>query len=178
MLSVRPKIAELAFQVFGRSLHPELFETHRSRRIQRDAFSAELAITNSGHIISWTGAGTTISEIACSAQQLLPTRRCLMKHQLKGSQRDRVECRSGVCYSTDFSLETVNVDLFWAIQKQLTDDTTEGLLHRFDSSGRIAMGAISYIHVDTRAKSMLVQAIHTFPDDHAIVKVESCFELA
>ena len=46
-----------------------------------------------------------------------------------------------------------------------------------DASGRLAVGAFSYIHIETRARSMMVQAIHTFPDDYAIVKVESVFTL-
>lgn len=51
------------------------------------------------------------------------------------------------------------------------------LLHIFDSSGRIAMGAISFVHVEARPRSLVVQALHTFPDDHAIVKVFSTFQL-
>ena len=39
------------------------------------------------------------------------------------------------------------------------------------------LGALSYVNVETRRNSMLVQAIHTFPDDYAIVKVESLFAL-
>ena len=63
------------------------------------------------------------------------------------------------------------------VQQQLGKQPTEGLLHTFDASGRMAMGALSYVNVETRQKSMLVQAIHTFPDDYAIVKVESLFTL-
>ena len=51
------------------------------------------------------------------------------------------------------------------------------MTHTFNSSGRMALGAISYIHVETRNRSMLVQAFHTFPDDYAIVKVQSLFEV-
>lgn len=177
MLSVRPKIAELSFQVFGRSLHPELFEFQQTRRIERDAYQAQLSITNSGHVISWCGNKVTLSEVAASSHQLLPKRRQLLESTLKGKHEEEIQCRSGVSYSTQYTLEPVGADLFWAIQKQLTTEGTEGLLYRFDSSGRIDLGALSYIHVDTRAKSMLVQAIHTFPDDHAIVKVESVFSI-
>lgn len=178
MISVRPKIAELTFQLFGRSLHPELFEFNRTRRIQRDAFSAEISITNSGHVITWRGNDVTLSEIAASSQQLLPNRRRLMRHGLNGTQSDLIEYHEGVTYQTNFSLEPVSPDMFWAIQKQLTSGATEGLLHRFDSNGRIAMGAISYIHIETRSRSMLVQAIHTFPEDQAIVKIESSFGIS
>lgn len=177
MISVRPKIAELSFQVFGRSVHPELFEFHRSRRIQRDAFSSDISITNSGHVITWRANGMTISEVAASSHQLLPKHRRLMQHPLKGMRSDSVECRMGITYSTKFTLEPVSPDLFWAIQKELTHEATEGLLHRFDSNGRIAMGAVSYINIETRARSMMIQAMHTFPEDQAIVKVESVFSV-
>ena len=39
------------------------------------------------------------------------------------------------------------------------------------------MGALSYIYVETRNRSVQVQAFHTFPDDYAIVKSQSLFEL-
>lgn len=100
-----------------------------------------------------------------------------MEYPLRGSRSDRTECRAGVRYHTNFTLEPLSADMFWAIQKQLTTDGTEGLLHRFDSSGRLSLGAVSYIHVETRSRSMMLQAIHTFPDDHAIVKVESVFSI-
>ena len=51
------------------------------------------------------------------------------------------------------------------------------MLHTFGSSGRMAVGAISYINVETRNRSLLVQAFHTFPDDYAIVKSQSLFEI-
>ena len=53
MLSVRPKVAELAFQVFGRTLHPELYQLHQSRRIERTAYDAKIDITSCGHVITW-----------------------------------------------------------------------------------------------------------------------------
>ena len=64
------------------------------------------------------------------------------------------------------------------VQQQLGNEQTEGLLHAFDSSGRMALGAMSYVGIETRNRALRIQAIHTFPDDHAIVKVESLFSLA
>ena len=48
---------------------------------------------------------------------------------------------------------------------------------QFDSSGRMALGALSYIHVESRARQLLIQAFHTFPDDYAIVKSQSMFQV-
>lgn len=177
VISVRPKVAELAFHVFSRSLHPELYALHKTRQIERSAYQARIDITNCGHVVTWNGGGVTVCEVAASAQQPLPRRRCLISKPLKGSRTERAECHGGIKYRTHFQLEAVEPDMFWMVQQQLGSGSTEGLLHSFDASGRMALGALSYVNVETRQQSMLVQAIHTFPDDGAIVKVESLFSL-
>ncbi|MDB4338858.1 DUF2617 family protein [bacterium] len=177
MLSVRPKVAELAFHVFSRSLHPELYKLQKSRVIKRTNYEAQVNITNCGHVITWVASGVTLCEVASGAHQPLPKKRCLLSQPLKGSRTEQSTCREGVQYRTHFQLERVQPDLFWMVQQQLGAEQTEGLVHHFESSGRMALGALSYVGVETRHRSMLVQAIHTFPDDHAIVKVESLFSL-
>lgn len=177
MLSVRPKVAELAFHAFGRSLHPELYTVHKTRRIERSNYEARVDITNCGHVITWNAGGVTVCEVATSAHQPLPTKRCLLSQPLKGSRTERANCPRGICYKTHFQLEPVDPELFFMVQQQLGSGPTEGLLHNFDTSLRMGLGAISYINVETRQSSMLIQAIHTFPDDYAIVKVESIFSL-
>lgn len=180
VISVRPKVAELAFHVFSRSLHPELYTVHRTRRIERDAYHAQIDITNCGHVITWNTTGktpVTLCEVATSAHQPLPAKRCLISKSLKGSRTEKAVCHCGVEYRTHFQLEPVAPDMFFMVQQQLSKQSTEGLLHTFDSSGRMSMGALSYVNIETRQRSMLVQAIHTFPDDYAIVKVESLFSL-
>lgn len=178
VLFVRPKVAELTFQLYGRSLHPELFEIFCSRKVERGGYSARVDITSAGHVITWRCDGLTLTEVAASAQHPLPQRRRLMSYKLKGQRDDRVECRGGVTYQMGFQLETVSPEIFWHFQQELTQSgEREGLLYQFDASGRLSIGALSYIHVETRNRSMLVQAFHTFPDDYAIVKSQSVFDL-
>lgn len=179
MLSVRPKVAELSFQLFGRALHPELFDVHKTRTIERGDYQARLEITSAGHVVTWRYRGLTLTEVACSAQHPLPERRRLLSYRLKGERNDRVECRGGITYQTSFQLEPIAPELFYGFQDELTrDGERQGLLHSFDSSGRMALGAISYIYAETRTRSLTVQAFHTFPDDSAIVKTQSVFSLA
>jgi hypothetical protein len=178
VLSVRPKVAELAFQLFGRALHPELFEIYKSRTITRGDYSAQLGITSAGHIVTWRYRGLTLTEVACSAQHPLPEKRRLLSYRLKGQRSDKVECRGGITYQMSFQLEPVVPAVFWAFQEELNrEGEREGLLHAFDASGRMALGAVSYLSVESRQRSLLIQAFHTFPDDYAIVKTQSVFEL-
>ncbi|MCA9267063.1 MAG: DUF2617 family protein [Planctomycetales bacterium] len=178
MLSVRPKVAELTFQLYGRPLHPELFQRHQSRQVQRGQQQARIDITSAGHVVAWQYDGLILTEVCTAAHHPLPQKRRLICHPLRGERSDRVECRGGVVYQVSFQLETVEPAVFWTFQEELASDgRREGMLHTFESSGRMALGALSYIHVETRNRSMRVQAFHTFPDDYAIVKSQSLFEL-
>ncbi|MEM6689676.1 MAG: DUF2617 family protein [Planctomycetota bacterium] len=197
MLSVRPKVSQLTFNVFSRSIHPELYDVYASRDVEREKYSARIEVTNCGHVITWKttppsaseqfDSGSelensgiqyaTLCEVASAATQPLPTKRQLLGRNLKGSRTERVDHRLGINYRTHFQLETVKPDLFWMVHKQLDSGPVEGLIHRFEPSVRISMGALSYINIETRLRSMRIQAIHTFPDDYEIVKIESLFSI-
>lgn len=186
MLSTRPKIAELVFVLYGRSLHPELFQTQRSRKVRRGDYQAEVRITNSGHVICWQTKdksrpeeqGLTLTEVAASARNPLPERRRLIEHCLRGEQTDRQQLRGGATYEVSFSLEAADPQAFHLFQKELLlAGAKEGLLHQFAPSGRFGLGALSYVNLQSRDKTFKVQALHTFPDDYAIVKSQSIFRL-
>ena len=178
MLSVRPKVTELIFRLFGRSLHPELFEIYQTRTIDRAGYQATVHITSAGHVVQWCYQGITLTEVAAAAHNPLPHRRRLIAHRLKDRHSDRLQCRGGVTYEVDFSLEPANNRKVTSYQKELTlQATRQGMLQQFDTSSRLGMGAISYIHMESRDKTFQVQAFHTFPDDCAVVKIQSWFRL-
>jgi hypothetical protein len=178
VLTVRPKVAELTFQLYGRPLHPELFQVFETCTIQRGEYSAKIDITSAGHVVTWRYAGLTLTEVAASAHQPLPKMRRLLSYGLKGRRTDRVDCRGGVAYQMNFLLEPTDPEVFWTFQRELAiQGRQQGMLHRFDSSGRMALGALSYINMEARNRSLRLQAFHTFPDDYAVVKSQSLFEL-
>ena len=178
MLSVRPKIAELVFQLYGRSLHPELFEIFQSRTIKRGGYEATVQITSAGHLVTWQYGGIILTEVAAASHHPLPQKRRLMSYRLKGDREDCLECCGGIVYEVSFSLEPANPERFLAYQKELTlQATRRGMLQRFDASGRLDTGALSYVNVDSRDKVFRVQAFHTFPDDCAVLKLQSSYQL-
>jgi len=178
LITVRPKVAELTFQLYGRALHPELFEIHQTRDVERNGYRAKIDITSAGHVINWRHDGITLTEVAAAANHPLPKKRRLMGHHLRGECSDHLQCRGGATYQVNFQLEPLDPEIFWSFQQDLIRNSErQGMLHTFDSSGRLALVALSYINVQTRERSMMIQAFHTFPDDHAIVKTQSVFEL-
>ena len=178
MLSVRPKITELVYRLYGRSLHPELFEIYETNTIERGGYKAVVRITSAGHLVQWQYQGLTLTEVATAAHHPLPQHRRLIAHRIKGRRSDRLECRGGITYEVDFSLEPTDREKFLAYERELTlQSTRTGLFHRFDASGRVGVGAMSYVNVESRDKSLRVRAFHTFPDDCAVLRTQSWFRL-
>lgn len=178
MLSVRPKAADLVFHLYGRSLHPELFEVSASRSIERGGYRAELSLTTSGHLVTWRRDGLVLTEVATHAGQPLPQRRRLLAHRVANERSDRVECHGGTTYQACFQLERIDAEVFWVFQEELAAaGARRGLMHRFASVGRLNTAAVSWISVETRPHALLVQAFHTFPDDLAVMKTQSLFEI-
>ena len=180
--TVRPKVAELAFQLFGRSVHPELFHIYKSHRIERDNYTAQIHITADGHAITWQAGKQVLTEITSSIRQPVPASRRILIEPLRdkcASGNDGGNyAENGIAYRYEVALERVPEEMFWMIRQQLADfQGQHELLQVFDASGRIAIGGLSYIHVDTRLHSLHIQAIHTFPDDRALVKTESTFSI-
>jgi hypothetical protein len=168
----------LVFQVYGRPLHPELFEVTQTRTVQRGGYEARIDITTCGHVITWKYGGIVLTEVASAASHPLPQRRRLLSYKLKGERSDQVQCRGGARYQVNFQLEPVDPEVFWGYQQELASEGEhQGMLHLFAASGRLAIGGLSYINVETRPSKMLVQTFHTFPDDFAVVKSQSIFEL-
>jgi hypothetical protein len=119
-----------------------------------------------------------LTEVAAASHHPLPQRRRLMSYRLKGERSDRMEIRAGVSYEMKFSLEPADDEKFAAYQRELTlQATRQGMLQKFEPTGRFEVGALSYVNIDSRDKVLCVQAFHTFPDDRAVLKLQSWYRL-
>ncbi len=177
--AIRPKVAQLTFQFFERALHPELFQVVKSHRIERDGFSVRIDITHDGHVIQLKSGRSTLTEVAASIHQPLPSSCRVLLNPICEMHKQLIVCDGGISYRYEHELERVKPELFWLIQQQLGESAkTHELIQVFDASGRMAIGGMSFVHVETRQRSLAIQAIHTFPDDLALVKIQSTYQLA
>lgn len=178
MLSVRPKITDLNFHLFARNIHPELFQVCASRLIERENYALKLQITTDGHAISFHHETIVLTEVSASAHHLLPSGNILISHPIEGTTIDQALYRDQVSFSSKVQLECVPAKLFVSIQQQLNQKVEcEGLVQRFESNGRIAFGAVSYINVQAFCKHVKVRTFHTFPETCSIIKSDTQFKL-
>lgn len=178
VLTVRPKIADLNFHLYGRSIHPELFDTCAGRMIERENYRIHLNITSDGHLICFEHDSVVLSEVAASALHPLPTRRQLICCPFESVREEQISFQDRVQYRCEFQLDLVAPKTFFSIAQQLNQSNEcDGLIHRFESSGRMAFGAVSLIHIQAFREHVCLKTFHTFPDSCALVKSQSVFRL-
>lgn len=178
MLTVRPKITALNFHLFARSIHPELFEVCASRILERENYTLKLNITTDGHAISFLHDSLVLTEVSAGAHHPLPANLVLLSHPIEGTNRDATVIHGKIGYQSQIQLECVPPKTFVAIKQQLDQKVEcEGLIHRFQSNGRIAFGAISYINIQAFRHHVKVRTFHTFPDTCSVIKSDTRFSL-
>src|SRR5881227_3908444 len=111
---LRPRVCDLVFQLYGRPLHPELFDILAVRKIQREDYEVTVRITRTGHVISWENRDVHLTEIAAAEEPEapLPEKRRLLAYRLRGEHNGNLPCACGVHYQTSFQVETLPPEIF------------------------------------------------------------------
>ena len=176
--SVRPDVGRLVFRLFGRSLHPELITTVAAVRIRQEAYTALIQISDAGHVLSICHNGQTLCEVTTSAEHPLPQRKQVISRRLRGQRNESVKHDAGILYHVSFQLEQLDPELFLNFHEELLlDSTTSRLAFQFASSSRLSPAPLSLIQTEERSDSLLIHTFHTFPDNCAVVKTQSLFEM-
>ena len=177
IFSVRPRVSDLVFQLYGRPLHPELFDILAVRRIQHNGAGLTVRITRTGHVISWDYRSLHLTEVAAAADPPLPESRRLLHHPLRGERNGSVSCAHGINYQMSFQVETLSHEVFLHVHDEiLADGAKRGLLHHFQPHHRLALAPLGLVTAEARAGCLFLSAFHTFPEEHTVVKTQSLIE--
>src|SRR5262245_948067 len=160
----RPPVRDLVFQLYGRPLHPELFEIAVSRRVQHEDYQITVFITRTGHVISWEDADVHLTEVTAAFDQELPERRRLLSYRIRHEHSVRLTCAHNVHYQSTFQLETLPPDLFLHVHDEIVNDGSKrGLLHSFRSPQRLSVSPLGFVTIEARPGCIFLSTFHTFP---------------
>jgi hypothetical protein len=177
--TARPPVTDLLFQLYGRPLHPELFDILAVRQIRREDYLLTVRITRTGHVISFDSPNVHLTEVTVAAAQDLPEKRRLLHYRLLREQTGRLQCAHGLHYQMCFQVEVLPPDLFLTVHDEiLADGRKRGLLHHFPSRHRFAVAPLGFVTADARTGCLCLTSFHTFPSENAIVKTQSLIERA
>jgi hypothetical protein len=175
--SLRPRVSDLVFQLYGRPLHPELFDILSVRKVRREDYELTVRITRTGHVISWENRDVFLTEVAAAGDEPMPERRRLLSYRIRGEHSDTLTCAHGVCYQMSFQVEVLPPEIFLHVHDEiLADGEKRGLLHNFQPHHRLALAPLGFITAEARSGCLILSSFHTFPDEYTIVKTQSLIE--
>jgi hypothetical protein len=173
----RPPVAELVFQLYGRPLHPELFDILAVRKIQREDYRLTVWITRTGHVVTWENANVFLTEVTASQDQELPQGRRLLHYRMRNEQSKALPCAHGITYQMSFQVEVMQPEIFFQVHDEiLADGSKRGFLHNFRDNDRLHFGPLGFLSAEARPGLLLVTSFHTFPDEYTVVKTQSLIE--
>jgi len=173
---VRPRVADLVFQLYARPLHPELFETVSLRHFQRDDYNLTVRLTRTGHVVTWQNNDFFLTELADIDQEFSIQRR-LLHYRMRGEHSATYACGHGITYQLSFQVETLAPEIFRHVHDEiLADGGKRGILHNFQPNHRLTIAPLSYASVETRPGCLFVSAFHTFPAENTVIKSQTLIE--
>jgi len=79
---------------------------------------------------------------------------------------------------TTFGCETLDRKAFLAVQSELVKaNELDGLFYHFGPNGRIALGGLSYLALETRSQHVRIRAYHTFPESCRVLTTDTTMEV-
>lgn len=176
--SGRSRVDELVFQVHGRTLHPEWFAVRRHRRLARGGWELDVRIIEGGHVLLWSYGTVRLAEVLTAPDAPDPMSSPLFQAPVRQERSTSLRPTDQVSYQSCFSVERLDPSVFAHLSDELVlDASRSGLFHRFAGANRLAPAPLSRLDVEPRPLGVSVQTYHTFPDDRAIVRTQSLFEL-
>ena len=169
MTATRPSISEPALLHYARPIHPEFFRIVASRTVDRNDYTLMVHLTGTGHVADFRiltpdGKQRFVTEVVTSAHFEMPGMQ-VSTFRFKGHQKRLIPISEFLQVETTFDSETLGRKAFMAMQSELLKaNDLDGLFYHFGPNGRIALGGLSYLTLETRSQRVRIRAYHTFPE--------------
>jgi Protein of unknown function DUF2617 len=174
----RSSVADLTFQVFNRALHPEWFATRDFRRVEQKRWAVDVRIVEGGHAVVFSSGSVRLSEVLCGPETVLPEPGRLFHSHLRRERSTMLRPDGTVEYHSCLEVERVDIEIFVHLCEEIALNASgDRLFQRFPAPNRLAPPPVSHIQVSARAADLSIQCFHSFPNECAIVRTQSLFEL-
>ncbi len=178
----RTSVADAVLTAYERPLHPELFECRHTVRLEQGPLCAELRICDNGHWFEFRLQGrTVVAESVAPIDQELPDHLRIVRRPIRGSREFSFPLGQSpvpLTYHVCFQVETVDAEVFRRLQEEFDRDArTATAAVRFPGVPRWGLPPLSLLNAEPLRCGIVVHAVHTFPEEFAIVKTQTLVEL-
>lgn len=171
-------VSELAFSLYQRPLHPELFTIYAKRHIKTDLYETMIWATGGAHVVTVMVNDVCLCELISSPGQLLPKRGLVERFQFRGQRTHKCTLSRGLSYMTDFQVERMSPNLYRQSHYDLERFArNRGMFVTFPELSVTGLEPFSYVDFEARRNELHIHAFHAYPDQLTMVKTQSLFDL-
>ncbi|MBN2456439.1 MAG: DUF2617 family protein [Sedimentisphaerales bacterium] len=170
-------VEELAFNLYQRPLHPELFQIYAKRHLRTNKYESLIWITGCTHVVSVFVRDACLTEVVSAPGQMLPQRGLIERFQFRGPRSHKCTLKRGVSYMTDFQVEKMSPNLYQQSYKDLERFAkSRGVFIKFPDLGVGGLMPFCYIDFEARPEELHIHTFAAYPDQVTVVKTQSLFD--
>ena len=170
-------ISELAFSLYQRPIHPELFNIYDKRHLKTEQYETTIWATGCSHVVSVFASDLCLTELISAPGQMLPKRGLVERFRFRGQKSHKCTLSRGLSYMTDFQVEKMSPNLYRKSHVDLERFArNRGIFVRFPELTVQGLEPFSYIDFEARREELHLHAFHAFPDQVTIIKTQSLFD--
>jgi len=170
-------IEGLAFSLFRRPLHPELFQIYARQKVQTGKYEADIWITGCTHVISVYVDDACLSEVVSSPGQMLPQQGLIERFRFQGPRSHKCTLNKGLSYMTDFQIEKMTANLYHQSYLDLERFArNRGIFVKFPKSKIDGLQPFCYVDFEARRAELHIHTFAAYPDQVTIIKTQSLFD--
>ena len=173
----RPDLSELSLRLFDRAIHPELYPSSTTARLNTGGLSCVMSLGEAGHVMTISVDGESVCETLLDTSLSLPQRGQLLAFPLTTGREAELAVAGGFRWDTRVEFETFQREGYLAAHERWEADARRAFIsYEFASGHRLKPPALSGLSLDLSGDFILLQAWHTFPDNLAVCRVMSRYE--
>ena len=170
-------IEELAFSLFQRPLHPELFQIYAKRQLKTGKYEALIWVTGCTHVVSVFAGDMCLSEVISAPGQMLPQHGLIERFQFRGPRSHKCTVSKGLSYMTDFQVEKMSRNLYRQSHIDLERFArNRGVFVKFPKLEIGGLPPFCYIDFEARRSELHIHTFAAYPDQVAMIKTQSLFD--
>jgi hypothetical protein len=168
----------LTLLLYGRTLHPELFQILASEKVSRRAYEAEIWLVEGGHVTTYTAGKNTLTEVIFTGNDEYTDRGLIQKVPCRGEKYH--EMQSGnIKYMISTQEEQLTQTLYDATRYEISTYAAKRELMTAEGQATgDGAGFLSVLDIERRSHELLVQSFHLFDDTQMVIKTQAIIEAA
>lgn len=168
----------LTLLLFDRAVHPEFFRILASEQISRRAYEADVWLVDGGHVVSFTAAKNTLTEVILTKNEPLTDRGLIQTVPCRGEKYHEMTVAPNIQYMISTQEEQLTQTLYDATKHEIATYAAKRELMSAETPATTETGAtLSVLDIERRSHELLVQSFHLFDETQMVIKTQGIIEV-